>query len=169
MKYIGNNGKFYTRQLFWEEWVELPNDQQVFDPPFTLHKDKPGRINFGTAYVASRDPTGYKVSQQLLGSYSHWQALLSCRWFNAAKEIWDKELDAAIQSEAMDEIKTLMKEGLPAQKLAAAKYLANKDYRKDNTASKGRPRREDINRAAKDMAATEREVLDDLARIRGNK
>lgn len=158
-------GKYYTRQLFWEEWVTLMLEHRAINPVFTLHKDKPGLINFGRAYVESRDPTGYTVSQELLGDYSLWITLMGCRWFVAAKEIWDREMDAAIKSEAMKEIRELSKDGLPAQRLAAAKYLANKEYRKDNTASKGRPKREDIDRAAKEMAATERDIEEDLKRI----
>lgn len=168
-KFKASNGKYMSKQLFWEEWITLPLEQRVLDAPFTLHKDKPGRINFGRAYVESRDPTGYKVTQELLGDYNHWQVLMGCRWFVAAKEIWDKELDAALASEAMLEIQNIMRTAPnQAQRLAAAKYLANKEYRKDKTASKGRPKREDIDRAAKDLAASERDLEEDLRRIQGS-
>lgn len=166
MQFISSTGKFLTRQLFWEQWIDLPIDGRLLpSPPFSLHKDKPNCINFGRAYVEERDPTGYKVATKYLGSYSHWQALLSCRWFVAAKELWDKEMDAMIQSEALDQIGILMSDGLPAQRLAAAKYLANKEYRKDKLATKGRPRQVDIDRAARDMAATDKDIADDLKRI----
>lgn len=164
-KFKASNGKFFSKQLFWEEWINLPIDQRIIDAPFSLHKDKPGRINFGKTYVAMRDPTGYKATMELLGDYNHWVVLMGCRWFVAAKEIWDREMEAMISSEALDQIGILMKEGLPAQRLAAAKYLANREYKKDKTASKGRPRREDIDRAAKDMAANEADIQDDLRRI----
>src|SRR5687768_13836907 len=127
MSYKGNpfkagNGKYLTRQLFWEQWITLTHEERVTEPSFSLHKDKPDCINFGKAYVESRDPTGYKVAMELLGDYNHWTALMSCRWFVAAKEIWDREMDAALTSEAMQKIHQLMTEGLPAQQLAAAKY-----------------------------------------------
>lgn len=170
MNFKASNGKYYTRQLFVEEFSNLPIDQRsIAAPLFSLHKDKPGLVNFGKAYVDSRDPTGYKVATQLLDSYNHWQALMTCRWFLAAKELWDKEMDAAIKSEAMQEMMLILKEGLPAQRLAAAKYLAGAEYKKDKSASKGRPKREDIDRAAKELAANERDIEDDLKRIKGTR
>lgn len=164
-QFKAGNGKYFSKQLFWEEWINLPIDQRVINAPYTLHRDQPDRINFGKKYIELRDPTGYKVSQELLDSYNHWTTLMSCRWFVAAKELWDKEMDAAITSEALDQIGILAKDGMPAQRLAAAKYLANKEYKKDKNASKGRPRQVDIDRAARDMAATDRDVLEDLKRI----
>jgi hypothetical protein len=161
------NGKYRTKLLFWEVWSDLAISERAIEPIFTLHKDKEGLINFGKAYIATRDPTGYKVSQEVLGGdYTLWTVLLNCRWFKNAKEIWDRELDAMIKSEALDEIRALAKEGLPAQRLAAAKYLANLEYRKDRLAQKGRPRREDVDKAARELANNERELLEDLGRIR---
>lgn len=163
-----DNGQYFTRQLFWEMWVELPIDKRVIEPIFTLYKDKDGLINFGKAYVKTKDPTGTKVAKQLLnGDYTLWTVLNGCRWFVAAKEIWDRELDAALVSEAMDTIRELAKEGMPAQRLAAAKFLAQKSYRKENTANKGRPKREDVDKAARDLAVSERDLEEDLKRIKG--
>jgi hypothetical protein len=165
-KFTSSNGRYYTKQLFWEEWVNLTVDQRTAEPLFSLYKDKPGMVNFGKRYVELRDPTGYKISQELLASYSHWQTLLSCRWFVTAKALWDKEMDAMLRSEAFQVIQELSETGLPAQRLAAAKYLANQEYRKDHTASKGRPKREDVDRAAKELAANDRDIAEDLKRIR---
>jgi hypothetical protein len=167
-RFKSSTGKYYSRQLFYEEWLDLPIEKRVSQPFFTLYKDKPGYINFGSAYVRLRDPTGYKVAMELLdGDYTLWTVLMGCRWFLAAKEVWDRELDAVLQSEAMEHIRTLMAEGMPAQRLAAAKYIANKEYRREKTASKGRPKREDIDRAAKDLAMTEKDLEDDFKRIKG--
>lgn len=135
---------------------------------FTLHKDKPGLINFGKVYVEEGDPSGYKVTQKLLdGDYTLWTILMGCRWFVSAKELWDRELDAKLFSEGMDQIRELAENGMPAQKLSAAKFLANKEYKKDKSNSKGRPRREDIDRAARDLAVSDRDIEDDLNRIKG--
>lgn len=164
-----SNGKYYTKQLFWEEWINLPIDQRMIDPFFSLYKDREGLINFGKKYVELRDPTGYAVSQELLGDYNLWTVLMNCRWFVAAKEIWDKELDAALASEAMTKIRELLTDGLPAQQLAAAKYLANKEYRKDKSSSKGRPSNAEIAKQAREQAEIEKALAADFKRIKAVK
>lgn len=160
------SGKFYTRQLFQEEWCNLMHSERLIDPVFSLYKDRPGLINFGARYVALGDPTGYKVSQELLGDYKHWLALCKASWFRTAKEMWDKELDAKLASEGMDKLREILKEGLPAQQLVAAKYLANKEHRKNRNSTKGRPSKAEVDKAAREQAAFERELADDAERIR---
>lgn len=167
-RFISSNGKYYTRQLFWEESIQLLIEKRTIKPMFSLYRDREGLINLGKVYVKCADPSGYKVAQELFdGDYTLWTVLMGCRWFVAAKEVWDRELDAKLYSEGMEEIRTLAKDGMPAQKLAAAKFLATKAYRKDNSASKGRPSRQDVDRAAKDLAATELDLEADLKRIKG--
>lgn len=169
-KFRAENGQYFTRQLFWEMYIDLPHERRVTEPLFTLYKDKEGLINFGKEYIKTKDPTGYKVAQKLFdGDYTLWTTLQSCRWFIAAKEVWDREIDACLVSEGIDAIREMARDGMPAQKLAAAKFLATKAYRKDNSASKGRPKREDVDKAAKDLAVQEKDLHDDLQRIRGIK
>ena len=167
-KFRSTNGKYFTRQLFWEEWTQLGLEFRTTKPLFSLYRDREGVINLGKLYVKHADPSGYKVSQEVFeGDYTLWTVLMGCRWFLAAKEVWDRELDAKLYSEGMEEIRELAKNGMPAQKLAASKFLATKAYRKDNsTQNKGRPKREDIDRAAKDLAASDRDFEEDLKRIR---
>jgi hypothetical protein len=167
-RFKGHTGKYFTRQLFHEEWQDLMIEKRVIKPLFTLYNDREGLINFGKVYVKCADPSGYKVAQEILdGDYTLWTVLMGCRWFVAAKELWDRELDAKLYSEGLEEIRTLAKDGMPAQKLAASKFLATKAYRKDNSASKGRPSRESIDRAAKDLAVSDRDLDEDLKRIKG--
>lgn len=170
-KFKSPTGGYYTRQLFYEEWNDLTLDKRAIQPLFSLYKERKGVVYMGKVYVQLRDPSGYRLAQELLdGDYTLWTVLLNCRWFQAAKEVWDRELDAALVSEGMQAIREMAQEGMPAQKLAAAKFLATKAYRKDGSASKGRPSKDDVSRAAKELAATDKEILDDMERIkRGNR
>lgn len=166
-KFLADNNKFFTTQLFWEQWIELPLDRRTVEwPPFCLHRDREGCVNFGKEYVKLRDPTGYKVAMKLLGDYHHWIALNACTWFKAAREMWDEELDQILKEEAFRKIRELMVDGQPAQQLAAAKYLANAEHRREAKASKGRPSKEAIEKETRRVAAVERELADDFRRIR---
>lgn len=167
-KFVADNGKYFTKQLFYEQWVELPIDRRTRDdPPFTLYKDKPGFVNFGKKYVEYGDPTGYAVTRALLnGEYNHWVALNACTWFQAARSIWDEELDAKLKNDAFAKIKELLHDGLPAQQLAAAKYLANAEHRKARTGGKGRPSKEEVHKETLRAVSVERELADDFRRIK---
>jgi len=160
-----SQGKYYTRQLFWEESIELSNETRRIDPVFTLYADKPGLINFGKAYVESEDPTGYKVAQELLGGYQLWTLLMKSRWFQTAKSIWDNEMDARLASQGISKLKDLLENGTPPQKLAAAKYFADKEYRKDKTNSRGRPSKDEIAASAREAAAVDKHLAEDFERI----
>ena len=163
----------YTRLLFWDQHQLLPIDSRTREPLFTLHHDKEGLTNLRRSYVALGDPTGYKLAQLHLEDYSHWQLLMKCPWFKEAKEIWDVELDAKLASEGLDTIKLYADgiEGLsPAVQLTAAKYLADKAYKKNAAPSKGpgrgRPTKEEVEGNLKIDTAAAAELEADLARIR---
>ena len=163
----------YTRLLFWDQHQLLPIDSRTREPMFTLHHDKEGLINLRRSYVALGDPTGYKLAQLHLEDYSHWQLLMKCPWFKEAKEIWDMELDAKLASEGLDIIRQHADgfEGLsPAVQVTAAKYLADKAYKKASApASKngrGRPSKEEVEGNLKLDTLAAKELEDDLARIR---
>jgi hypothetical protein len=163
--YKASNGKYYTRQLFWDEAINLAHDERVVEPMFSLHKDKPNLINLRREYVRLGDPTGYRLAEEVLGDYVFWQTLMKCKWFVAAKKLWDEELDLKLSSQGMTKIKELLNDGLPAQQLAAAKYLAGKEYRKDKTASKGRPTKDQVEEAAREEASLDRQIADDYQRL----
>jgi len=165
-KFKASNGKYYTRQLFWEEWIDLADADKAIEPPFTLYKDKPGKVNFGKEYVAREDPTGYKTAIEVLGDYRLWTTLMKCKWFVTAKRVWDQELEAKLASKGLEKIQELMEHGLPAQQLAAAKYLANKEYNRDSKATKGRPSSAQVAEAAREEAAIEKQLAEDFERIR---
>jgi len=164
----------YTRLLFWDQHQLLPIDSRTRDPMFTLHHDKEGLINLRKAYVSLGDPTGYKLSQVYLEDFSHWQLLMKCPWFKEAKEVWDLELDAKLASEGLDAIKTYADgvEGVsPAVQLTAARYLADKAYKRSGKpqssgAGRGRPSKEEVEGNLKAETASAAEVAKDLDRIR---
>ena len=155
----------YTRNLFWEVYNTLADEYKTIEPMYSLHRDVPGLVNFRRVYVELADPTGYKVSQQLLEDYDHWQLLMKSPWFREAKALWDAELDAKLASEGLTAIR-MFADGLegvaPAVQLSAAKYLA--DRTKPKT-SRGRPSRDEIAGELKREAGLATELSDDAARI----
>jgi hypothetical protein len=153
----------YSRVLFWEEWVQLPLDRKVIDPPFTLYDDKPNCVNGRKTFVELGDPTGYKWAIKYLGDYEHWKFLMRCTWFREAYDVWVNELKMKLRSEAMDVIRRTAEEGQPAQALVAAKYLASFEWEK---ASRGRPSKAELTGELKRAAQALEEEEADWQRIK---
>lgn len=144
--------------------------ERACDPMFTLHHDRPGLINLRRVYVELGDPTGYQLATRYLEDYSHWLMLNKCSWFAEAKEQWDIELDAKLSSEGLAAIR-MYSDGVedvsPAVQLQAAKYLADKNYRKMSKApSRGRPSKEEVAGNLKVETVHAAQLADDLSRIR---
>lgn len=167
-KYRTHDGKFYTIQLFYEKWREYAQQFRIITPPFTLDDEREGYISMARHYVESRDPTGYTTAMELLGSYKHWEILNKCSWFTPYRQLWDRELDANLKSEAMAKMREIAETGEGATKLTAAKYLANLEYKK-KPAEKGvgRPTREAVDGALKREVADTKAVEEDMKRISG--
>jgi hypothetical protein len=165
MEFKAANGKYYTRQLFWDQWINLMESERIMEPPFCLHGQKPELIDFGKAYVEEEDPTGYKVSQKLLGGYKLWTVLMKTKWFQEAKKDWDEELDARLKSQGIEKLKGIMTDGMPAQQLQAAKYLANLEYKGEARSSRGRPSNFEVEKAAREAAEEQSTLAADSERI----
>lgn len=166
--FISSIGTYFTSQLFYERQVLMHSEKKVGKPVFTLHKDIPGLINFGKRYVALEDPTGYKVTQELLnGDFIHWGYLMRSSWFIAAKEKWDEELDAKLTSKGLDAIQGIAKEeeASPAIRLQAAKFLATKGYQPKTTKKRGRPTSLEVESELKHATELQTTINEDLARI----
>lgn len=163
--YKNENNQRYSKQLFYETWRELPVDQRLGDPPFSLTLERDGLICFGKEYIADGDPSGYKTSTRLLGDFAYWKHLLRAGWFRDAVEQWNEELDAKLKAEALDKIREIAK-GDDAKALAAAKFIATQEYKKSGGAKRGRPSKEEVLGKLEEEARNERDLQEDAARIR---
>lgn len=169
--HITEMGTYYTSQLFYERYIKMPPNKKVGSPKFTLHRNIEGFVNFGSRYVALEDPSGYKVTQELLnGDYGHWTTLLKQNWFKEAKQQWDRELDAKLMARGLDVMKEIARgddeEVKPAVRLQAAKFLATRGYvRPEEKSTRGRPSKEEVEGELKREAGFQATISEDLARI----
>ena len=165
--YRNESNQRYTKQLFWEQWINLPIEDRVIEPVFTLYLDREGLINLGKAYVQDADPSGYKTATRIFHDFGYWAHLMKAGWFREAVETWDKELEAKLYSEGLDKIRLI---ALSDDKgaLAAAKYLADKQFRKDNntTIMRARPSKKEDEVKLYEAAREEQALREDAERIR---
>ena len=161
--YKNDSGQKYTKQLFYEQWINMPIENRVVEPPFTLNNPKEGYICFREEYVKDSDPTGYTTAMRLLGDYTYWQYLMKVRWFVEAKKGWDEELDAKIESQALAKIQEIANSDSKSA-MSAARFLAQLEYRK-NGPKRGRPSNDEVEGLLKEEAKHRASVEDDAARI----
>lgn len=162
--YKAPNGNWYTQALFWDVHQDL--EATGFQPIFTLYAETPGYTCARTTFVELGDPTGYKWAMTYLGDYTHWQKLMTCKWFKEAYDVWMAELTAKNQASAIARIQEIAASD-SSQALPAAKYIAEQGWAK--TSSRGRPSRAEINGELKKAVQVAETTQDDLKRIGGLK
>lgn len=156
--YRNETNQRYSKQLFWEQWVTLPIDQRLIEPPFTLTYPKEGLVCLGREYIADGDPSGYTTATRIFKDFGYWAHLKKASWFREALKTWDEELEAKLYSEGLMKIRmTAASDDKNA--LVAARYLANKDFRmKDTGTKRGRPSNEEVEGKLNQIAEDEREL-----------
>lgn len=163
--YRNEHNQRYTRQLFYEQWIQLPTENRVVEPAFTLFQTKEGYTNLGREYIADADPSGYTTSTRIFGDFGYWKYLMKAQWFREAVKIWDEELEAKLYAEGLAKIRKL---ALSDDKgaLTAAKYLAGKEFKLSSVGPKrGRPSKEEVEGVLAESARELSEIELDAARI----
>lgn len=160
--YKDQKGRWRTQSLFVEYKYQNSKNKVPMDPVFTLgEQDKGDLLSFPKLFISFNDPSGYRFAKEVLGSYEHWLRLCSQKWFRTHLDGWIEELEVKLASEGLRQIKNVA-DGEGQQALAAAKFLVNKGWE----ATRGRPKKADIDRAARVKAGIEAAVEEDLDRIR---
>ena len=111
-------------------------------------------------YVETMDPTEHEAALKLLGSWDHWQALTKCVPFKPILAKWREEMSVRIRSNAIMFIKDL---AVKDNGFQAARWLAEKGW--VEKAAKGRPKKDDVERAAREAAGIRDAIDDDGSRI----
>lgn len=156
----------YSKQLFYEQWIQLPIDQRVIEPAFSLHVKRDGYTHLGKEYVNDCDLSGYTTSTRLFGDFGYWKHLLKAGWFREAVAIWDEELEAKLYAQGLKKIRELANSE-DKSALTAAKYLANREFKRNAQGPKrGRPSNEEVEGRLKQEAESKSDLESDAARIR---
>jgi hypothetical protein len=161
----GGSRALRTSSLFLERWnIMSPDRQAAGAPVFSLHQEVEGLICARTTFLAEGDPTGYKWAVKYLEGWQHWLRLISIPWFKDAVELWQSELNARLQQEALVKIRDIAKSSSPTA-FAAAKYIANKEYDKPKS-RRGRPTNAEVERELNLAAARAGAEDEDFTRMK---
>lgn len=155
-KFKDTMGRWRTQSLFFE---------QTYSPDaiYTMQEeDRDGRPSFRRLYMEISDPSEYRVANELLGGYAHWQALCRSEWFQDYISGLREELEVKIRSEGVLRMQMLMNSDKNTA-LAAAKFFAEGKYKEKR--GRGRPSNAEVAAETKKQARINQRVADDAARL----
>lgn len=151
-------GRFRTQSLFWE------NRHPEYPAPFTLKdRDHQGCISMYRKYMEIGDPTEYRMAIAILGSWKHWEALCSSKWFSEYIIRWRAELQVRLESDRFDTMLELEKNhrGSPAA-AAATKWLADRYSTKPK---RGRPSKGEKKQALREATEEDKLLEEEATRL----
>lgn len=159
-----NLGRWHVRSLFKETATASTRDE--FIPPYTTNDDD---IEYnGTKYKSLKKiymsyphvpGYEYEFSEEFLGGWEHWERLVDSSLRDMFKQ-WRAQLTIKQKAKSLKGIILQSLENTPTA-FQAGKYLVEEGW----IEKKGRPKKEDIERAAKVEAGVKEELADDLERI----
>jgi hypothetical protein len=133
----------HLKKLVWETCP--PEDKAV--AVYTLKpQEHQGLPSLYQLYMAMEDIIEYDFAKTYLASWSHWERLCQCPWFQPHINAWRKELAIKVKAEAVREIRLEAAAG-GKNSYQANKWLVDKGWiGQEAGASKrvGRPKKEDI-------------------------
>lgn len=141
------------------------NNQEDYPPLYTM-REEPWKGLPSAYQIYMYSDSEYEAALKLVGSWQHWQRLLSCKPFMEGKKdgmswqgllAWREEKEIRDKAQAYNMLKTSAAQGnVQAQKLI---------YDGDKPAKRGRPTKAEVTREAKAQAETSQEIKNDLKRI----
>lgn len=129
-------------------------------------RDHEGYPSLYRLYMETDDPTEYTFATQNLDSWDHWEMLCGCNWFKPYVARWRRELEIRAKAKALLAIKALANDPDAKESYQANKFLISGGWKEDKRRA-GRPSKEEISSAAKQMAQEASSLNDDLLRVQG--
>ena len=155
-------GRWRTQSLFFE----TNTDRSEFFPPFTLKdaditRDGKVCVSIKQIYMQLSDPTEYEPAMAILGSWQHWQRLLTTSFFLPIVTQWREELEVKLRSQGVKKVIDSLGDG--KQGLSSAKWLADKGW--EPVKSKGRPTKEMVAGELKKQSRIQTTLKEDALRV----
>lgn len=131
-------------------------------------RDHEGYPSLYKLYMACDDITEYVFATTYLDSWEHWEMLCQCTWFKPYIARWRRELELRAKAKALKNIQTLAADPTSKEFHQANKFLVTGGWKEASpTKGRGRPSKEEVQKAARAMADEARSLDEDLQRIQG--
>lgn len=165
-QFRGGNNTLFTKGLFFE--TTLADKSSVLYTLKDWDHTADGKVypSLYRLYLETNDPTEYRFAVTHLDGLYHWEVLQNCSWFEPYIQRWRRELELKMKSEAlagiMREAKTSSRDAFNAKKYLLEKAWEPKEANKN---SRGRPSKDEVKKAATELARASETLSDDFTRI----
>ncbi len=157
-----HTGQRKLRGLFYE--TTLADKAGVV---YTLKdRDHEGYPSLYRLYMEADDPTEYTFAVANLDSWDHWEMLCKCSWFKPYVTRWRRELEVRAKAKALLAIKAVAASETK-EAYQANKFLVSGGWKDQDKRGAGRPSKDEVRDAAKQLAQDATSLNDDLLRVQG--
>lgn len=118
--------------------------------------------------MGSNDPTEVKFAQECFEGWEHWMMVTKCTWFKPYIERWREEIELRIRSKALAAVLEVANDRYSKFQYEANKYLLSGQWKPNSKDTVGRPSKAKIKEQAEEMFMLEKEMKDDLTRLKAN-
>lgn len=164
-KFRNSHGRYLLADLF------LEHNRSEADPIYTL---KPFDVtvkgitypSLKQLYLAMEDLTEYDFAVKYLEGYEHWEAMAHSSFLKEHIEQWRKELILKLKSRALQGI---IRDAVKDNKYEANKFLVTNGWidRTEDKKGRGRPSKQEVKEELLKQAEHEKDLQDDLDRLKG--
>lgn len=134
---------------------------------YTLKReDHLGFVSLYRLYMEAKDLTEHRFAKAHLDGWEHWEMMCSASWFKPFLEVWRRELQALLETEALDRMRARAgSDGKDA--FAADKYLLDRLRKPASELKRGRPTKDAIRAETQRMASVAAAIDNDHQRLFG--
>ena len=162
-----------TRGLFFDvvkKELSLQGDYNNCLFVLSDHLETEGLPSLHRLFMEMEDPTEYLFATEYFENYEHWLMVTEVPAVREVLPEWRKELELRLKAKALLAIKNVANNDLDKNQYLANKFLIEKNWApsssKENTKNtRGRPSKDDIKRAAYEIAQSTTDIDEDYKRI----
>lgn len=165
-KFKNSNGQLYTKRIFFETCGVINDRDCVL---YTL-KDQDHEwegntyISLYKRYLELEDITEFQFANEYFDSYEHFRLLCQLEWFLDHVTRWRRELRLKLKNRLYDALKARAASSTDKNAFEAIKLLLT-EVDPPQRSGRGRPAKEEINKAVKEIAREEQSLADDHKRV----
>lgn len=163
-----SNGQLYTKRLFYETSGGLNDKSTVIytlkDSDYTV--DGVTYLSLYQRYLDMEDLTEFDFASTFFDSYEHFRILCQAEWFFEHVTRWRNELKLKLKAKALHRLKAVSSDTQNKNYFEANKLILSHLSEGDKDKPKrGRPNKEELAKAVKEVAKEDATLADDHKRI----